>query len=87
MYVSTHNSICSSDITMPSINNVTSEHKLSALWHMRLGHASSPVLPHIDSISYCVSDKHNKHCPILPVSKQTKCHVLSVIVMLLTPLI
>lgn len=55
-----------------SANSVASKTHSSALWHMRLGHASSPVLHKISSVSPYLCDESNKKCPICPLSKQTK---------------
>lgn len=60
------------NVHSPVVNSVTSKTKLSALWHLRLGHVSNDVLHHIPDISSTVVSDCNKQCPICPISKQTK---------------
>lgn len=54
-----------------SINSILSKNQLSALWHMRLGHVSSPILSKIPGVSDSVMVGHNQLCPLCPLSKQT----------------
>lgn len=43
--------------------------QLSAIWHMKLGHASHNVLNKIDYVSSYISHDCNKTCPICPIAK------------------
>lgn len=58
--------------TLPASHAVTSKHQLSAMWHLRLGHASGGVLHKISPIRGELVDDYNKQCPICPISKQTQ---------------
>lgn len=69
------------------VNSVVSKHKLSALWHMRLGHASSQMLHKIPMIGSNIIDDSNHQCPICPLSKQTNMPFPLSTSMLLTVLI
>lgn len=63
--------VSSNSSSLSSINSA-SKQQLNALWHMRLGHVSTPVLCKISAISSDISAECNKLCPICPLSKQTK---------------
>lgn len=58
-------------LNSPIVNSVVSKHKLSALWHMRLGHTSSQVLHKIAVVGSNIVDNCTHQCPICPFSKQT----------------
>lgn len=49
-----------------------SKTQLSAIWHIRLRHATHAVLNKIDSIFPAISYQCNKLCSICPVAKQCK---------------
>ena len=59
-------------VVSASSNAALSKRQLSALWHMRMGHVSTPVFLHIPTIATHVNEECNKTCPICPVSKQSK---------------
>lgn len=54
-----------------AINSVLSKRQSSALWHLRLGHVSTPVLHKIPAITNSISDSHTKTCHICPLAKQS----------------